>query len=59
MNEITNTTEVENVSPESMGLVEVLDANGNPTGQYKPAREGEAAPEETTFVAEDHADHVI
>ena len=59
MNEITNTPEVENVSPESMGLVEVLDADGNPTGQYKPASEGEAAQPETTFVAEDHADHVI
>jgi len=55
MNENTQMAEAH----ELLGLVEILDENGNPTGEYKP-REGEAASEEATvFVAEDAASHEV
>ncbi len=56
MNEITNET---TTTPEHLGMVEILDANGNPTGEYRPAGEGETPQAEAQIVAEDHADHVM
>jgi hypothetical protein len=55
MNEITNTdTEV----PFNLDMVEILDADGNPTGQYK-ARDGEAASAKTTFITTEDGDHEV
>lgn len=54
------------------GMVEVFDTDGNPTGQFVKAGEGQATPQETTdanevgsgssaavFITADTADHVI
>lgn len=57
MNEITNDTpEV----PFGEKLVEILDAEGNPTGQYTLAlSEGEAAPAEATvFTTAEDGEHI-
>lgn len=59
MNDTTYTAEeAANVPFEVDNLVEILDAEGNPTGQYK-ARDGEAAREGTTFVTAEDGDHEV
>lgn len=39
---------------EALGLIEVLDANGNPTGEYMLPPS-----EETAYVADSHPDHSV
>lgn len=41
---------------EALGLIEVLDREGNPTGQYVPAEQAE---EIEFFVAGDQKDHSV
>ena len=56
-----NTPEV-TVTPYDLGMVEIIDEQGNPTGQYRTRTDsdGEATYEGTPFtVTEDSADHRI
>lgn len=57
--DMTNANTEITTLPTDLGMVEILDAEGNPTGQYLTAPgDGETAPAEATFV-EDSADHTI
>lgn len=53
MNDTPNTTSVDPIA--AIQMVEIFDENGNPTGQYRAAGEGEATSEETAFIATDDA----
>lgn len=53
MNEIT---EVPFDTTPTLDLVEILDEQGNPTGQYRPR---ETAPEGTTIVSAEDGEHVV
>lgn len=59
MNDNTAYTKEYAEAHQLLGLVEILDADGEPTGFYE-AGPSEAAPTEATeFVAEDASDHVV
>lgn len=46
------------VAHEALGVIEILDADGNPTGEYINAGIGEGT-EETAYVADSHPDHSV